>query len=531
MRAWYAVLIFCACSKASVPDCEAGYGRDAAGECVRLAADSDAAVAGTGEAGDCADGADNDRDGLFDCHDPDCFEDEACPGETGRCTDGADNDRDGFFDCDDPDCAGDPACKATAADPDADAGSDMDGTTDAGSDVDVGTDADADAGTVPDSGADTDGSGDVDGSADVDAGIDSGDSLERYHPDGYAGARVHGPDTNDLVEDCMPCHGDDLRGMTGPFPETTENCDDCHRGHEEWRSNCTYCHGGEETEDGAPPREVNGEEDASPSTYSFQAHTAHVTDSAMKVGFACTECHAQPEDIFTLGHVLLGDTTPGRSEVTFEHGINPSGSWSSPALGVGTCSDLYCHSNGQEDDGEVQEDAAERSCSDCHVYLDDGSSGWSQMSGEHREHLREPGANCTWCHAATMSDADCTDGASCITDITKHLNRENDVVFQPDLVTTMEWTASSQTCSSDTACHGSRDWVRPDLDEDLGPPPDEDLGPPPDEDFGPPPDEDMGPPVDEDMGPPLGEDMGPPLDEDVGPPPDEDLGPPLDEGK
>ena len=27
---------------------------------------------------DCNDGADNDADGLFDCDDPDCSEDEAC---------------------------------------------------------------------------------------------------------------------------------------------------------------------------------------------------------------------------------------------------------------------------------------------------------------------------------------------------------------------------------------------------------------------------------------------------------------------
>ena len=34
----------------------------------------------------------------------------------GECTDGADNDRDGAFDCDDPDCAGAPACKSSTLD-------------------------------------------------------------------------------------------------------------------------------------------------------------------------------------------------------------------------------------------------------------------------------------------------------------------------------------------------------------------------------------------------------------------------------
>ena len=39
--------------------------------------------------GECSDGADNDRDGDFDCHDPDC---------------------DGSPDCADPDCDGSPDC-------------------------------------------------------------------------------------------------------------------------------------------------------------------------------------------------------------------------------------------------------------------------------------------------------------------------------------------------------------------------------------------------------------------------------------
>jgi len=34
----------------------------------------------------------------------------------GECSDGADNDRDGLFDCDDPDCAGAPVCKGTTLD-------------------------------------------------------------------------------------------------------------------------------------------------------------------------------------------------------------------------------------------------------------------------------------------------------------------------------------------------------------------------------------------------------------------------------
>ncbi len=68
---------------------------------------------------DCADGLDNDDDGLPDCLDPDCdgrlcgAYGEECIGfecqclETDElCTDGVDNDCDGLSDCEDPDCDG-----------------------------------------------------------------------------------------------------------------------------------------------------------------------------------------------------------------------------------------------------------------------------------------------------------------------------------------------------------------------------------------------------------------------------------------
>ena len=60
------------------------------------------------EAAACADGADNDGNGLTDCDDPQCAS-TSCA-EAGRCADGVDNDTDAMIDCDDSDCTGDPAC-------------------------------------------------------------------------------------------------------------------------------------------------------------------------------------------------------------------------------------------------------------------------------------------------------------------------------------------------------------------------------------------------------------------------------------
>ena len=55
-------------------------------------------------------------DGLIDCLDPDCSENEACidtyeGDEPNECSDGIDNDSDGWTDCMDPDCSGSPDCQ------------------------------------------------------------------------------------------------------------------------------------------------------------------------------------------------------------------------------------------------------------------------------------------------------------------------------------------------------------------------------------------------------------------------------------
>ncbi len=64
---------------------------------------------------DCANGADDDNDGLTDCDDADCFLDPNCLGPQVEfsCTNGVDDDGDGAVDCDDTDCALHPACQTT----------------------------------------------------------------------------------------------------------------------------------------------------------------------------------------------------------------------------------------------------------------------------------------------------------------------------------------------------------------------------------------------------------------------------------
>ena len=57
---------------------------------------------------DCLNGIDDDLDSLVDCRDPDCAANPSCT-ET-NCTNSIDDDRDGLVDCGDPDCDADPTC-------------------------------------------------------------------------------------------------------------------------------------------------------------------------------------------------------------------------------------------------------------------------------------------------------------------------------------------------------------------------------------------------------------------------------------
>ncbi|MCB9592776.1 MAG: lamin tail domain-containing protein [Sandaracinaceae bacterium] len=68
----------------------------------------------TSEAGLCADGMDNDRDGATDCADSDCALLARCTETGAQCSNSMDDDGDGDVDCADSDCAGWAACTETA---------------------------------------------------------------------------------------------------------------------------------------------------------------------------------------------------------------------------------------------------------------------------------------------------------------------------------------------------------------------------------------------------------------------------------
>ncbi len=205
-----------------------------------------------------------------------------------------------------------------------------------------------------------------------------------FHPIGYAAPSVHAAPFKLQQVDCRPCHGADLAGgaPAGEWP-TDVGCDSCHD--DGWRQDCTLCHGGDETEGGAPPRDIDGR--GGPDG-TFAPHTTHVTGT-VHAEWDCTQCHVQPEDVLSDGHVL--DDTPGRAEVLFDAGQSPQTVWDS----VG-CSNNACHGDGLSE-GQVLLSDAPLTCDGCHPGPESLATDQSDMSGDHLQHTMH-GIPCSWCH-------------------------------------------------------------------------------------------------------------------------------------
>lgn len=248
-----------------------------------------------------------------------------------------------------------------------------------------------------------------------------------FHPAGFADPDVHSPEMELQRMDCRNCHGADLSGGAGP------SCDSCHSAG--WRSDCVFCHGGAETSSGAPPRDL-GTPDLSESL-SFRAHTMHAT-SGISAAYDCTECHTKPSDVLDLGHAF--DDTPARAEVSFLMGLSAAGDYG----GEGSCSSLYCHGNGQGDNGSALDGSPAMQCDSCHASLDSGESSWETMSGEHRKHLQE-GIHCGTCHY------DVTEDGQSIRAPVLHVDGANQVRFTEAGIT---YSPGTGRCSGQ--CHGER---------------------------------------------------------------------------
>ncbi len=255
------------------------------------------------------------------------------------------------------------------------------------------------------------------------------DAGQGFHPADYALPAQHSPDMELQRMDCRDCHAADLSGSLGP------SCDTCHTPSDPpaWRSDCVFCHGADDNLSGAPPRDLG----ALPMSGSqaFLAHTAHVTQRISQA-FDCLQCHLEPSNVLSMEHAF--DDTPGRGEVSFGMGLSAAGSYN----GAGSCSALYCHGNGQGNNGSVVDGSAPMQCNSCHPGMISSESAWESMSGEHRKHLKE-NLTCGNCHL------DVTEDGVAIRGPLLHVDGLNQIRFTDTRIT---YNPTTGRCAGN--CHG-----------------------------------------------------------------------------
>ena len=268
----------------------------------------------------------------------------------------------------------------------------------------------------------------------VAGGVESDSNKSgQVHPDGFNDPDVHGTQAKGQELDCTSCHGDDLKGDGDAI-----SCDSCHDNG--WRSDCTFCHGGEANQTGAPPESIFAEVDGDRDT--FVAHTAHVTEN-IKPAYECEECHVTPANVLSPNHFIIDDSTPAEAEVQFAGGLSVEGNY----LGDGTCSNIYCHGNGQEASAQVDHKAFSPECDSCHKGPNSSSDEWREMSGKHRPHLRE-GLECQDCHGDTVQNNQ-------IANPNLHVNGTPDLNFDGDM--NYEEGQCFGECHNES--HDDRNWV------------------------------------------------------------------------
>jgi predicted CxxxxCH...CXXCH cytochrome family protein len=176
------------------------------------------------------------------------------------------------------------------------------------------------------------------------------------------------------------------------------------------------------------------------------AHRDHDGPSIWHRELSCAQCHIVPISVDSAGHID-GDNV---AEIGFD-GLNPLATYQAETA---TCANLYCHGNGSTKLGQrVWTDDLTLDCDSCH---DDGSGSLrdddddddegDELSGEHREHIRENIA-CFQCHAAVV------DQSLGFVDPDLHING----VFDVSMADGGAFDPAARRCS-DVGCHGPRDW-------------------------------------------------------------------------
>ncbi|KAF0217296.1 MAG: cytochrome C family [Geobacteraceae bacterium] len=176
-------------------------------------------------------------------------------------------------------------------------------------------------------------------------------------------------------------------------------------------ANCTGCHGGDNT------RPVNRQ-------MASGKHAKHIAAGSGNYSFGCADCHNGTAS----GNTAI--STPANHvnykidvAMSTTYGGSYSASGHKPGAAVGTCSTVYCHSDGKATAPTyktVAWDAAALNCAGCH-----GDAASNTLSGKHQAHVNNAGVigtnfGCVDCHALTVSNN------TTISSAAKHVNKFRD---------------------------------------------------------------------------------------------------------
>ena len=147
----------------------------------------------------------------------------------------------------------------------------------------------------------------------------------------------------------------------------------------------------------------------------------------------CTTCHAKPMDVLSTNHAF--DSTPIKAEVNLTlDGRNPVATYNST---TGTCTNTYCHGNGQLNNGTATDGMGPMTCTSCHGGRANSGAG---LGGKHNS--LHTGIDCVECHQLTVAA-----GGLTLTNPALHIDKIKQVKF-----TTLNVTFTNGTCSG--TCHG-----------------------------------------------------------------------------
>ncbi|WP_298268792.1 CxxxxCH/CxxCH domain-containing protein [Geobacter sp.] len=153
------------------------------------------------------------------------------------------------------------------------------------------------------------------------------------------------------------------------------------------------------------------------------SHTTHAGNSAGNYGFACAKCHPSVTDnSHVQGNVrwALNSTDVRIGGGAKYRGANSGGTNAvAPSASYGSCTSLYCHSNGFNAAAPTYRSPTwgnTLDCTGCH-----GDKTLSPIAtGSHTKHVKS--FNCGDCHSVTV-----TSGSTAISDFTTHVNKSVDL--------------------------------------------------------------------------------------------------------